>query len=75
MISCADIRGIITKKSKDEKSTDSWREEREVSPAMKRLQEKFKKVPHPGTVRVTIFPNPRERRFDIDEDAYDHKNH
>jgi len=65
----------MTKQSKDEKLTDSKPEERGISPARKRLQEKSKEIPHPGTVRVTIFPNPRGRRFFIHEDAHDNKNH
>ena len=52
----------MTKQSKDEKPTDSKQEEQEPSPALKRLLEQAKEIPHPGTVRVTIFPNPRGRR-------------
>jgi hypothetical protein len=65
----------MTKQSKDEKPTGSKQKEREPSPAKRRLLEKAKKIPHPGTVRVTIFPNPRGRRFVIHEDAHDNKNH
>lgn len=56
----------MTKKSKDEKPTDSKQTEQELPPALKRLREKFKGIPHPGTVRVTIFPNPRGRRFEVE---------
>ena len=49
----------MTKQSKDMKPTGSKQEEQARSMARKRLQEKSKKIPHPGTVRVTIFPIPR----------------
>jgi hypothetical protein len=65
----------MTKQSNEEKPTGAKPEERGISPAWKRLQEKSKEIPHPGTVRVTIFPNPRGRRFVIHEDAHDNKNH
>ena len=57
----------MTKQSNDEQPTDSKQTEQEILPARKRLQELAKKIPHPGTVRVTIFPNPRGRRFEIEE--------
>jgi hypothetical protein len=75
MISWVDIGGIMTKQSNKEKPTGFRQEEQEISPARKQLEQMSKKVPHPGTVRVTIFPNPRERRFVIHEDANDNKNH
>ena len=59
----------MTKKSKDKKPTDSRREEREPSPALERLRKKSIEVPNPGTVRVTIFPNPRGRRFEVEEET------
>ena len=59
----------MTKQSKDEKPTDSNQEELERSQARKRLQEQSKEIPHPGTVRVTIFPNPRGRRFEVEEET------
>jgi len=59
----------MTKQSKDEKLTDSKPEERARSQARKRLERLSKKVPHPGTVRVTIFPNPRGRRFEVEEET------
>ena len=65
----------MTRKSNEEKPTGSKPKERGISPARKRLQEKSKEIPHPGTVRVTIFPNPRERRFVIHEDTHDSKPH
>jgi hypothetical protein len=65
----------MTKQSKDEMPTASKQEELARSQARKRLERLSKKVPHPGTVRVTIFPNPRERRFVIDKDPNDNKNH
>ena len=65
----------MTRQSNEEKPTDSKPEEQERLRAKKRLEKLSKKVPHPGTVRVTIFPNPRERRFVIHEDAHDNKNH
>ena len=65
----------MIKQSKYEKLTGSKQEELEISPALKRLLEKSKRIPHPGTVRVTIFPNPRGRRFVVDNGAYDNKNH
>ena len=57
----------MTKQSKDEKPSGSKQEELERSLARKSLQEKPKKIPHPGTVRVTIFPNPRGRRLEVGE--------
>ena len=65
----------MVKRSNEEKSKDPKQEEQERLEAKKRLLEKGKKVPHPGTVRVTIFPNPRGRRFVIDKGVYDNKNH
>ena len=59
----------MTKQSKDEKPTDSKQGDQEISPARKRLEQMSKKVPHPGTVRVTIFPNPRGRRFEVEEET------
>ena len=53
----------MTKQSKGEKPTVSKQEELERSQARKSLQDLSKEVPHPGTVRVTIFPNPRGRTF------------
>ncbi len=50
-----------------ERPTDSKQEEQEISPEEESLRKRFKKIPHPGTVRVTIFPNPRGRRFEIEE--------
>ena len=58
----------MTKQSKDEKPSGSKQEELERSLARKSLQEQSKEVPHPGTVRVTIFPNPSGRRFEVEED-------
>ena len=49
----------MTKQSKDMKLTDSKQEEQARSLARKRLQEKSKEIPHPGTVRVSVFPIPR----------------
>ena len=49
----------MTKQSKEGKPSGSKKEELARSQARKSLQEKSKKIPHPGTVRVTIFPNPR----------------
>ena len=57
----------MTKQSNEEKPTDSKQTEQEILPARKELQEMATKIPHPGTVRVTIFPNPRGRRFEIEE--------
>lgn len=54
----------MTKQSNEEKPTDSKQTEQEILPARKELQEMATKTPHPGTVRVTIFPNPRGRRFE-----------
>lgn len=58
----------MTKQPNDGEHTDSKQGERELSPAEKRLREGAGRVPHPGTVRVTIFPNPRGRRIEIKED-------
>ena len=65
----------MTRQSNEEKPTDSKQEELARSQARKRLERLSKKIPHPGTVRVTIFPNPRERRSVIDEGTKDNKNH
>jgi len=57
----------MTKQSNEEMPTGSKQEELARSQARKRLERLSKKVPHPGTVRVTIFPNPRGRRFKVEE--------
>ena len=56
----------MTKQSNEEMPTGSKQEELARSQARKRLERLSKKIPHPGTVRVTIFPNSRERRFVMD---------
>jgi hypothetical protein len=65
----------MAKQSNDEMPTASKQEALARAQARKRLERLSKKVPHPGTVGVTIFPNPRERRFVIDEGTKDNKNH
>ncbi|MFO7557649.1 MAG: hypothetical protein R6X10_02375 [Desulfobacterales bacterium] len=44
----------------EEKPTEKKSKPREISGAYDRLVKSSTNVPHPGTVRVTIFPNPRE---------------
>lgn len=47
----------MTKESSEEKAT----QEPSKESAYERLLKKGRKVPHPGTVRVTIFENPRTK--------------
>jgi hypothetical protein len=43
-------------------TTQRKTKELQISPALARLMKKSRKVPHPGTVRITIFPNPRVKK-------------
>jgi hypothetical protein len=58
------LEGVMTDKNNDKKTNDVNTEKEpkamETCEEFNRLVKMSKKVPHPGTVKVTIFPNPRK---------------
>ena len=53
-------------------TTQRKTKELQISPALARLMKKAKRVPHPGTVRITILPNPRvNKRVRADKGGFE----
>lgn len=49
----------VTKRSNENTPTSPPQGKQELLTARERLLAKAKRIPHPGTMRVTLFPNPR----------------
>ena len=57
-------RRIFHKDKKQEPTMDKPSQPWEEWPSFKRLMAKSREVPHPGTVTVRIFPNPRRNKVE-----------